>query len=81
MFGLSWLRFEIVLCALSDVVACVCLQSAAMETNYKVKLYSVADESAMPTLLSPIVCKSIDTYHDLRVRLEKGSCVDWPFEF
>lgn len=52
-----------------------------MATNYKVKLYSVADESAMPKLLSPFVCQSTDTYHDLRVRLEKGSCVDWPFEF
>ena len=79
--GFSWLGFEGVFYALSVVVACVCLQSAAMATNYKVKLYSVADESAMPKLLSPFVCQSTDTYHDLRVRLEKGSYFDWPFEF
>lgn len=52
-----------------------------MALNFKTKLYSLVEETARPELLSPIFCVSGDTYAELRLRLENGSCVDWPFQF
>lgn len=52
-----------------------------MGSNYKVKLYSVANENSPPELVSPFVCQTSDTYHDLRQRLESLGCLDWAFEF
>ena len=52
-----------------------------MGSNYKVKLYSVANENSRPELVSPFVCQTSDTYHDLQQRLESLGCLDWAFEF
>ena len=52
-----------------------------MALNFKTKLYSLVEETARSELLSPIFCVSGDTYAELRLRLENGSCVDWPFQF
>ena len=41
----------------------------------------LVDENARPELLSPFFCETSDTYVELRLRLEKGGCVDWPFQF
>jgi len=52
-----------------------------MALTLKTKLYSLADDNARPELLSPFFCQAGDTYAELRLRLEEGGCVDWPFEF
>ena len=49
--------------------------------NLKIKLYTVLEESAHPQLLNPFFCNDGDTYADLRLRLESGGCIDWPFQF
>lgn len=49
--------------------------------NFKIRLYMVADEDAWPELVTPVFCQTRDTYAELRLRLEKGACVDWPFRF
>ena len=56
-------------------------QVRKMSLNFKIKLYAVADESSRPELLSPFYCQLGDTYAELRLRLEKGGCVDWHFQF
>ena len=53
----------------------------SMALNFKIKLFSIGDESARPELLSPFFCQVGDTYAELRLRLEKGGCVEWPFQF
>lgn len=52
-----------------------------MGSNYKVKFYSLANENSWPKLVSPFVCQTTDTYHDLRRRLKTLGCLDWAFEF
>ena len=52
-----------------------------MALNYKIRMYSVEDDVGRLKLLSPFFCNSSDTYADLRMRLENGECMEWPFLF
>ena len=52
-----------------------------MALSYKTKLFALGEETARLELLSPIFCQTGDTYADLRLRMEEGECMDWPFQF
>lgn len=52
-----------------------------MVLSFKTKLFSLLQDSVRPEFLSPFFCQASDTYTELRMCLEEGSCVDWPFDF
>ena len=54
---------------------------AEMALNLKIKLFLLEDENARLELVSPFFCHSIDTYANLRLRLEKAGYVECPFQF
>ena len=57
------------------------LWACEMALNFKLKLSMLVDENARLELLSPFFCETGDTYAELHLRLEKGGCVDLPFQF